>query len=197
MSRSSRATLLALGLGAGLRIPALLSPFHSDDYQQLAMLHGRFTLKRAPWDLFWFGPRSSTELHRLVDFGFDPWWTSPHHRLSMFRPLSSLLIWLDDRLFGLDPLAWHLHSLLWWVALIAAVAALLASLLPKRVAALALLLFALDEAHNAPLTWLANRSTLVAATFGALGLWAHLRARRAGGGWGGGWRAPPRASRSA
>src|SRR5947207_998843 len=108
-----RVTVLAIALGAVLRWPALLAPFHSDDYQQLAMLRGQFVLQRAPWDLFWFGPRSSAELRALQDFGFDPWWTAADHRLSMLRPLSSLAIWLDHRMFGPSPLPWHVHSLLW------------------------------------------------------------------------------------
>jgi hypothetical protein len=170
-------TALAIALGAALRWPALLAPFHSDDYQQLAMLRGAFVLKRPAWDLFWFGPRTMPELGRLIAFGFDPWWTSPNHRLSMLRPLSSLLIWLDDRSFGASPLPWHLHSLLWWAALIGGVGLLLHKLLPSTAAALALLIFALDEAHDVPLAWLANRSTLVAASFGVLGLCAHLHFR--------------------
>jgi hypothetical protein len=171
------ATLVAILLGAGLRWPVLQTPLHSDDFQQLAMLRGAFVLRRPIWDLFWFGPGSAAEWQRLVAFGFDPWWTSPDHRLSMFRPLSSLLIAFDASLFGSDAVLCHLHSLLWWVALVISVALLFARILPPAVAAAAVLLFALDQAHDVPLSWLANRSTLVAATFGVLALLAHLRAR--------------------
>jgi hypothetical protein len=167
----------AVVLCAALRWPGLLTGFHTDDYQHLAMLHGQFVLQRPPWDLFWFAGRSPEELRALVDFGFNPWWTSPGHRLAMFRPLASLLIGFDDRLLRADAFAAHLHSLLWWLALVGAVAALYRRLLPPAAAALAFVLFALDESHNAPLAWLANRSTLVGATFGVLALLAHLRAR--------------------
>jgi len=170
------ATVCALAAGAALRWPALLVGFYTDDYQQLAMLRDRFLLARPPWDLFWFGPRSAAEMQRLVDFGFDPWWTAEEHRLAMFRPLSSLMIALDERLFGGDAFARHLHSLAWWALLIVAVALLLGRLLPRAVAALALVLFTLDEAHGVPLGWLANRSTLVAAAFGVLALLAHVHA---------------------
>jgi hypothetical protein len=162
---------------AVLRLPGLFTGFQTDDYQLLATLHGQFVLARQPWDLFWFAQRSPEEFRALLDFGFNPWWTSPEHRLAMFRPLSSLLWWLDDQLLGADALAAHLHSLLWWLALLGAVAALYLRLLPPVAAAAAFVLFALDESHNTPLAWLANRSTLVAATFGVLALLAHLRAR--------------------
>jgi hypothetical protein len=167
----------AVVLGAALRWPGLLAGFHTDDYQHLAMLHGRFVLERPPWDLFWFAGRSHEEQRALVDFGFHPWWTSPGHQLAMFRPLASLLSWFDERLLGAHALTAHLHSLCWWFALVAAVAALYLRFLPPTAAALACVLFALDESHNAPLAWLANRSTLVGATFGVLALLAHVRAR--------------------
>jgi hypothetical protein len=175
------ATALAIGLGALLRFPVLRTTFFSDDYQQLAMLHGRFLLARAPWDLFWFGPRNAIERRALLDFGFDPWWTAGGHTISMFRPLSSLLIWLDDRLFGMNAALCHAHSLLWWVALVLCAARLSSRVLPDAVAACAIVLFALDAAHGVPLSWLANRSTLVAATFGMLALTAHVAARTATG----------------
>jgi hypothetical protein len=174
----------AVGLGAVLRWPVLLTPLHSDDYQQIAMLRGAFLLRRPSWNLFWFGPRSGVEWQRLVDFGFDPWWTAPDHRLAMLRPLSSLLIAFDASALGANAEFCHLHSLLWWVALISAVALLLGRLLPTSIAATAVALFALDEAHNIPLSWLANRSTLVAATFGTLALLSHVRAREHGIRWG-------------
>ena len=79
----------AVALAALLRWPGLTAGFHSDDYQQLAMLRGDYLLSRPFWDLFWFGPRSAGELARLLDFGFDPWWTAPGHRIAMLRPLSS------------------------------------------------------------------------------------------------------------
>lgn len=176
------ATALVIVLGAGLRIPGLLAGFHSDDYQQLAMLNARFVLERPAWDLFWFGPRSPSELDRLVAFGFDPWWTAESHRLSMFRPLSSVLIHVDHTLFGDRALLFHLHSLAWWAALVSAVALLASRVLPAAVAVGAVVLFALDAAHNVPIAWLANRSTLVSATLGTLALWAHIRARTHGHG---------------
>jgi hypothetical protein len=169
-------TLCAVLGGAALRWPALFAGFFTDDYQQLAMLRGRFLLARPSWDLFWFGPRSQAELQRLLDFGFEPWWTAEAYRLSMFRPLASLLIALDDQLFGGNALACHLHSFAWWALLVVGVAALLGRLLPPVAAALGVALFALDESHNVPLAWLANRSTLVGAALGVLALLAHVHA---------------------
>lgn len=166
----------ALLLGGALRVDALTTGFYGDDYQQLAMLEGAFPLQRPVWDAFWFGPHTEAERSRLVDFGFDPWWSAPKHTIAMFRPLSSVLLRSDLQAFGHDPLGYHLHSFAWWALLITATWALLFRLLPAPAATLALAFFALDESHDTPLCWIANRSTLVAASFGVLALLAQVRA---------------------
>jgi len=168
--------VLVLAVGAGLRADAFATGFYGDDYQQLALLRGDFPIERPGWDLFWFGPRDGDERARLLAFGLSPWWTAPEHRIAMFRPLPSALLWLDAQLFGDQPFGYHVHAFAWWALLIAAVWALLFRLLPPASAALGLVLFALAGAHDVPLCWIANRSTLVAASFGALALLAHVHA---------------------
>ena len=174
------ALLAALGLGAGLRWRSLAIGFFGDDYLQRAQLAGRYVMARAPWDLFWFGPRDAAEHARLVDFGFLPWWSAPDLRVSMWRPLASALMWLDAAMFGADPWPAHLHSMLWWALLVVAASRLYGRLLSTGAAVAATFLFALDEAHNIPVSWLANRSTLVAAALGCFALDAHLAARERG-----------------
>lgn len=166
----------ALLLGAALRGDALKTGFYADDYQQLSMLQGRFLLQRPVWDAFWFGPRDAGERAKLIDFGLDPWWTAPEHTIAMFRPLSSVLLALDVRVFGENPIGYHLHSFAWWAALIVAVWALLFRVLPAPAAALGSVLFAIDESQDTAVCWIANRSTLVAVSFGAMALLAQLRA---------------------
>jgi hypothetical protein len=174
------ALITALVLGAALRWQALSIGFYLDDYVQRAQLAGSYVVQRPAWDLFWFGPRDAAEHGKLVDFGFLPWWSAEHLRVSMWRPLASALIWLDATLFGAVPWPAHVHSLAWWGLLVIAASRLLSWVLPPSAAAAATLLFALDEAHNVPLSWLANRNTLVAAALGCFALRAHLAAREHG-----------------
>ena len=140
-------------------------------------MHGAYPVARAPWDLFTF-TAGAAENQVLVARGSLPWFSAPHLQLSALRPLSSLLIWFDHRVLGASPVLHHVHSMLWWGAMIAAVGAMLRQVLAPKWAWLALLLFVVDDAHVYPLAWLANRSVLVSMTFGALGLWGHLRWRR-------------------
>jgi hypothetical protein len=94
----------------------------------------------------------------------------------MFRPLSSALLWLDYSLFGLWPLGYHLHSLLWWLCMLGLLALLLRRVLPDWAGLLALALFALDDGHSMLLGWIAMRNAIVATALGLLGLWLQLRA---------------------
>lgn len=141
------------------------------------MLEGAYPGTYTPLDLFRF---ADVERHGQVglDTGALPWWSAPDLRIAMFRPLASGLIALDHALFGRDARAAHRHSLLWLAATIGALALALGELFAAPVVALALLFFAAEESLATPAGWIANRSYLVVATFGWLGVWAHLRARR-------------------
>ncbi|MDH5673335.1 MAG: hypothetical protein OEZ06_14370 [Myxococcales bacterium] len=172
--------LLALLLGLVLRLPMFSAGARSDDYVHHAMLQGRFAIERAPWDLYWFGGASETEQAALRNTGYLPWWSHPEHRVAMLRPLPSLLLALDDALFGVEGVGRHVHSTLWWALLLVAAAALLYRVLPPRLAALALVFYAIDEVHGFPLAWVANRSTLVATALATAALWAHVRRRQTG-----------------
>lgn len=162
-----------------LRIGALQVGYVMDDDAQLAMLAGSYPVDRAPWDLFAFC-RNPQELRALVDAGAFPWWSDPELQLATLRPLPSLTHWLDVRMFGHAPLPAHLHSALWWIAMLLAAARLLVRTLPVRWALVAFALFALDECHAQPLAWLANRNASMAALFGFLAIDAHIAWRRGG-----------------
>jgi len=168
--------LASLAAGLWLRRSALEMGFHGDDYVQMAMLAGKFPAPRSPLDLFRFADLKRDGLS-VVDFGYDPWWSLPNLKMAMFRPLSSALIVLDHRVFGPRPMIHHVHSMLWWLLVVGACAWLFRMLLPLRVAVVAVALFVVEEAHTVPLAWLANRSTLVSAAFGLLGLAFHVRFR--------------------
>jgi hypothetical protein len=169
--------LAVLLLGLGLRAPSLWAGFGMDDFAQLAMLAGEYPVERAPWDLFSFSKGEPDEVRTLMSRGSLAWWSHPELRLCALRPLSSLTMWADVKLFGHVGVWHHVHTLVWWSAMIMAAALLLRQLLPARWAGLALLLYVLDECHTYPVGWLANRNAIVSATFAFLALWAHVRHR--------------------
>lgn len=183
-SKDLRYALFALAcaaVGVLLRAPMLKSGFAIDDYAQLAMLDGTYPVPREPWDLYNFSDGTAEEADTLRHKGFFPWFTHREIRLSMFRPLASALVALDHQLFGDDALPFHIHSALWWVGSVLAVAWLFAAFLPRGVAYLALALFAVDESHTLPFGWIANRCSVGSLFFGTLGLIAYVRYRERGG----------------
>jgi hypothetical protein len=164
-----------------LRAPAFSIGFTVDDFAQLAMMRGKYPVRTPPLQLFTFSSGDPTANAVLRGTGFFPWWTHPRLRISMFRPIASALMWFDLAAFGDNAFAYHVHSALWWAAMVAALALLLRRLLPDWIALLALLLFCVDEGHGMLLGWIANRNAIVASAFCLLGLWALLRRRENGG----------------
>jgi len=98
-------------------------------------------------------------------------------KIVFWRPLSGLLIRIDHALFGDLTWPYHLHSLLWWIALLAAAGLLLRRILPGAVGLLAILIFTLDESHVLLAGWISNRNTIVAALPAVLRFLAHVRWR--------------------
>ena len=170
--------VLALGLlGAiAVRWPAVSSGYQDDDYIQDAMLDGAFWIERGPLDLFWFGGRNPGEQRALIDHGYLPWWTQPEHRVAMMRPLASGLLALEHAL-SLPPAVQHVIALGLFALCLWAAQRFLKSLLPPWVAVIATLIYALDEAHGAPTTWLANRSTLISTALAFVALRSYVLAR--------------------
>lgn len=169
--------LLLTAFAFGLRYQALWVGFAADDYAQLGMLNGDYLVHRSPFNLFSFSDGSLAEAKRLMHGGFYPWWTYQQVRLTMLRPLASAMMWLDWKAFGRDAFPYHVHSLLWWLLMLAMVARLFYRLLPVPVGLLAFAFFAVDEAHGMPLCWIANRNASVATALSVIALLAYLRYR--------------------
>ena len=177
-----RAAVLACVLAAVLGIPTLGTGQFADDYLHTATIRGLVPMG-GQLDLYRFASGSPEHHPRLIELGLFPWWTLPELKLAFWRPLSSAIASVEYRVVGERLVLRHMHSVLWYVALVAAVALLMRQLFPGSLGALALLLFTLDEAHAVPVAWLANRNALIAVTPGVLGLWMHLLWREKGKRW--------------
>jgi hypothetical protein len=150
--------------------------FFGDDFGHILILEG-FVAVGTPDDLFRFAGDRPEVLQQLIQRGVYPWWTLPELKLAFWRPLSGALASFDHRLFGRNPLGYHVHSLAWYLAMVALYGALMRRYLPGALGGLALLVFAIDDAHLLPTGWIANRNALAAAVPALLGLWLHLEWR--------------------
>ena len=118
-------------------------------------------------------------LERLRAYGALPWWTCEDYRVAFWRPVASFTHWLDYRLFPDSFSLMHVHSILWFAAVVLAVTMLYRRLIDLGWAAgLAGLLFVLDDSGYFPTMWVANRNLLLSLFFGVLAILVHDRWRR-------------------
>jgi hypothetical protein len=171
-----------LAVGASLLLGLSCLPFVKsmmlEDWMHHATLNGALgpaqgVAARAPWEFFIFMEDGASLNEKARAF----WFAHPSLKVAFWRPFSSLLIALDHRVFGPSPVAFFLHSLVWYVALCAIVAVIFSRLLPGTRGKVATILFAVLGTHHETVVWSAARNSLVCAVFGGLALWAHLRFR--------------------
>lgn len=180
--RWPRSLWLALGLGVLVSLPSLNVGFVLDDLLHRLLLAGKLREYGdwGPLSLYEFVGTERTSPAGLRASGLLPWWTSDVLVVRFFRPLTSALLVLDTWLFGDAPFPAHLHSLLWFLGMVAVVGWLHQRLLPAPLAAVATVVYAMAAGHLMPVAWLAARHPLVSGLPGLLALAFHLRAREDG-----------------
>jgi hypothetical protein len=89
-----------------------------------------------------------------------------------FRPLTTLSFALDHRLFGLSASAFHVSSLLWYIALVLAGWAFARRCMPPRAALLAMAFFAVMPVHVEGVSSLVGRADTLGALLSLLALLA-------------------------
>jgi hypothetical protein len=172
----SRTALAVVTLGVALVLPSLWAGFFADDYLQIGQLEGWSANPVSPLDLYSFVPRDRARVAALVDLG-APYFLAPNLELRFLRPLSSALMALDHAMWGRRPLPYHVHTLLWYAALLAVVGAIYRRAAPRSLALLAFLIFCLDDGHALSVTFIAARYAVISCALVWLGLGAHLRWR--------------------
>ncbi len=181
-----RVLWLALGAAALMSLTVFQVGLFGDDFIYLGILSERVPpapLANHAFDLYRFIPGDPAITMPLVEKGIFPWWTQPDLKLAFWRPLSSATMVLDQALFGENPAAFHVHSILWYLALVGVFALLMRRTLAGAVGAVALLLFAIDDSHAVPVGWWCNRNAVVATLPALVGLWLHMEWREHGRRW--------------
>jgi hypothetical protein len=114
-------------------------------------------------DVFTLWSDMSSFFADSMENGTFSWWTNPELTVSFFRPLSSLTHWIDFTLWPETAWLMHLINVLLYIGCVLVALLCYRRLLPnKSVAALVGLMFALDDAHPAAVSWIASRNTVLA-----------------------------------
>ena len=176
---------IAAAVGCLLCAPAVGAGLVGDDYLWWLMLERQGPLGQGLPPLlhmYNFIP-GGLEADVLQSSGMLTWWAHPELEIAFFRPLSVATHLLDHAIAPRGFALQHLHSLLWYAASILVVGALYRRIFPAApaVVGLALLLFAVEDAHAMNAGWLANRHALISMVVGTLAVLAHLKWRDGGG----------------
>lgn len=170
------------GLALILLCFSLDTGLSADDYVHQLIASGSHALPsfvRPPLDLYRFADPSTSPA--MIHDGIMAWWDDPQAQLTFMRPLSALSHVIDYRLFPQQPWLMHLHSVLWSALLFAGLLQLYRALLPGSfLPALALFVYAFDDARGWLTSWVAGRNAVIAT---ALSVWAlvfHVRWRAHG-----------------
>ena len=168
-----------------LTLPVLSLGLQMDDLTHRAILLQQIP-DRNLQDLSLFGLFSWIDgnplrIQHLSEFGL-PWWSYAELKVTFWRPLTEIAHWIDYQLWPEVPALMHLQNILWFAAVVWAVANLYRRIMgPSSVAGLAALLYAVSRTHADSLIMVACRSSLMATFFGVLTLSAFIR--RVNDGW--------------
>ncbi len=185
-----RAQILAFACAVLLALPSLNAPLLQDDVvHRVMLLDNTPDLHWSPVELYDFIGAPLRTAQVLRDRGFLPWFAANDLKLRFFRPLSSGLLAADVRILGERAWASRLHSLAWFLAILAGVGAVHRRFLAPPSAALATLIYAAAAGHTMPVGWIAARPSLLCTAFGLLSFWLYVRERQDGW-WPGRWLAP-------
>ena len=177
---------VAFVLALLLTLPSLSDRMVFDDYVLGLQARGEHDIagfQCGPFgDLFTFTTGKPELNQKLMSEGaLLPWWTDPQHLNAFLRPLSSLTHRFDFAFYPDHPLLMHLHSWLWFAALLMVARKFFASIESSSniLAAVGFLLFAIDDPHGSTLSWISNRNAIVALTFGMAAVVVHCQYVRA------------------
>lgn len=178
-----RARWFVIASAMALSLPSLLPPRVADEHIQTLRWRAAQSGGASFLDAcFVFATGRAADNLDAIERAHGAWWTPLDFKVAFWRPLSALTHAIDLTLWPTSAAMMHAHTLVWFFALLLAVDALSRRLLSGHAAAVALALYAWDDARGGALSWIANRSALIACLFGVGALLAHDRWRRDG--WG-------------
>jgi hypothetical protein len=175
-------SLVAVAIALLLTFSSVRNGLILDDYYHRAVLSGsdRFgELMRGPQAMMRFATGDPEHTRAWMNVGGWPWWTDPNFKIDFMQVIPTQTHILDYWLWPDRPELMHVHSLLWLALLVFITAKFYRRILgPTWMAGVAVLLFAVEDSHALPASWICNRNTLIAASFGFGCLIAHDAWRR-------------------
>jgi hypothetical protein len=165
------AWLIALGLMLLIPLALALPPTLDDAFHALLFAHAlpcdtHHASQGFLLEQFVFLDGDAARTLCLTQSTGMPWWIHEQLQIAFFRPLTSVTHWIDLQLWYNSSWLPHLHSLLLYLLAIWLFHRFHRELSGNAAwVALATLLFTVDLGHLTAVTWIANRSALIALIF--------------------------------
>lgn len=138
--------------------------FVFDDYAQQEMLK-LIKNNQREMNMFYF-TSTPDEVDHYIQMTAIPWWTGPKWRLKYFRPVATLSHLIDHRLWGSNPLPYHVNNVIWYALLVVLLYLFYRSFANHRAMAFCgAMIFALEPCHYFTVRWPASRNDIICATF--------------------------------
>jgi hypothetical protein len=170
--QSAAGPWLVAGIALLLALPGLALGFSSDDF----VLGYKVRLGTDVWSMFEI---AGEQVSRGRNLGYLAWWSSADLSVKFFRPLATWTHVVDFSLWPRAAWLMHLENGLVYAALVAVVWFLYREILQApRLAALAALMFAIDDGHAPAVGWISARNTVLASLFAFSALLLHVRSRK-------------------
>ncbi|MBP7934202.1 MAG: hypothetical protein KA354_06085 [Phycisphaerae bacterium] len=164
MGRTARIAACLVLLGVFSHAGSLRWGFLYDDYFHQFALRGLGQRTTMPWwGLYEF---TAGDRLQMPDWRTHPWWASPDFKVRFFRPVTSLTLWADYRLWEDWAPGYHLTSLACFAAFLWLAFRLYIALgVPARASLWALAFLAVKDGHTLLVSWIASRNGLLGAVF--------------------------------
>ncbi len=154
-----------LGFVAILHVPSLFNPFVADDYVYLGTAHD-LTWSELP-GLF-TSPTMDTDASSV-------WWT-PDGVLPFYRPMAIVTFALEYRVWGMNPLGYHLTNLALHLLCVLMVSRLAQRVTVERIVSLAAaLIFGIHPVHSEAVLWISGRFDVLVSAAVLAGALSYLR----------------------
>jgi hypothetical protein len=108
-----------------------------------------------------------------------PWWTNPLFRINYFRPLPTLIQYLEFTIWQDNAVFYHVTSVMWYVLLVVLIYFLYNAFCNNNAMAfLGALIFTLKPSNYMAVRWVASRNEIICATFLAISFICYLLASK-------------------
>ncbi len=165
-------------IGFLLLVPSLFSGLFTDDWIHFAVFNGYPELGGGWPSLFGafsFISQAPEHSAALINYGQLAWWMDESYSWVFFRPIAEISHYVDYVLLGSIPFVMHLQNLLLYLAVSWLLYICVREIYPEDLSKLVLLIFVFSNIQVLTVSWLANRSALLAAVFSLISFYFFIQ----------------------